>query len=109
MAVRGPGGRVFRNIFAVARDPDVVAIVDIDAVLDVGPDATCFLLAVTGQPARVGGTAPSAQQFAAGVEFQHPWRGAAAIRTKAIDARLAQSIRLLPFGVGDARQSLFKT
>jgi hypothetical protein len=108
-AVGGPGGRVTRNLVAVARDPDIVAVVNIDSVFDVGPDAALFLLAVTGQPARIGRTAPSAQQLAAGVEFQHPRCRAAAIRTKAINARLTQPIRFLPFGVSDAGQSLFKT
>jgi hypothetical protein len=109
MAVGGPGAYVFRNVVTVARDPDVVAMVDIDAVLDVGPDAACFLLAVIGQPARVGRTAPRAQQLTVGVEFQHPGRGTAAIRTKAIDTSLAQPIHFLPLGVGNAGQSLYKT
>src|SRR5207344_2988078 len=109
MAVGGPGSRVARNLVAVARDPDIVAIVDVDSVFDIGPDAALLLLAVTGQPARVGRTAPGAQQLAGGVELQHPRRSAAAIRTKAVDARLAKPIHLLPLGIGDAGQTFFKT
>ena len=49
---------------SIAGDPDIVLLVDIDAVLAVRPDATIFGLAFATEKARVGWAAPGAQQLA---------------------------------------------
>jgi hypothetical protein len=54
-------------------------VIDVDAVLAVGPDAACFGFAFAAYESGIGRTAPGTQELARGVELQHRGRGFAAI------------------------------
>ena len=94
--VGGPAGCRVHRLGAIAREPDIVILVDIDAVLAVGPDAAIGRLAMAFQPARIGRAAPGAQQLAVGVEFQHRGRGIAAVGHRAIGAGKAKAVLAMP-------------
>ena len=98
-------GRARRGI---SRDPDVVVLVDINAMLAVGPDAACLRLAFAADETGIGRTAPGAQQLAVGIELQHGRSGFAAIRDGAIGAHLAQPVDRLALLVGGARHGPFQ-
>ena len=90
--VRGPRRSVRARCPAAGRrgisgDPDVVVVVDIDAVLAVGPDAAGLGFAFAADETGIGRTAPGAQQLAVGIKLQNRGRGFAAIRRRAHTAR----------------------
>ena len=102
--VGGPAGGRIDRLGAIARDPDIVVLVDIDAMLAVGPDAAVGRLAMAFQPARIGRAAPGAQQLAVGVELQHRRRGIAAVGHGAIGARKAQPVLAVTAAAGFQRR-----
>ena len=109
-----PASLVVQGVLAAAgrrripRNPDVVVLVDIDAVLAVGPDAARFQLAFAADETGIGRTAPGAQQFAIGIEFQNGRSGLAAIRDGAVGAHLAQPVDRLAVLIFRAGQRPFQ-
>ena len=93
----------------ISRDPDVVVLVDINAVLTVGPNAACLRLTFAADETGIGRTAPGAQQLAVGIELQNGRSGFAAIRDGAIRAHLAESVDRLALLIGGARHGAFES
>src|SRR5580700_7536503 len=51
----------------ISRDPDIVVLVDINAVLTARPNAARFRLTFTADESGIGRTAPGTQQLAFGI------------------------------------------
>ena len=86
--------------WGIAGDPDIIFLVDIDAVFDIRPDAAVFRLAFAADKAGIGRAAPGAQQFAAAIKFHDRGRRSATIRTETIGPHESKTIDRLTFGVG---------
>src|ERR1035437_754241 len=92
----------------IPRNPDVVVLVDINAVLAVRPDAARFHLAFAADETGIGRTAPGAQQFAIGIKLQNGRSRFAAIRYGAMGAYLAQPVDRLAVRIFHAGQGPFQ-
>src|SRR5262249_843658 len=91
---------------AASRDPDVIIVININAVLAGRPDAAGLGLALASHEARIGGAAPGSQQLAVGVKLQNRRRGFAAIGDRAIGALMADAIdRVTLLGGAAGRRS----